>query len=189
MKKSPAPLESKTVSLHGVFLEVLGIGALLTGTSGIGKSELALGLINRGHCLIADDAVDIKRKQDTLVGHCPPLLQDFLEVRGLGILNIRAMFGDSAIKQHKRLQLIVNLFSVSPEDVIHIDRLHGMHEVRSILDVAIPEVSLPVAPGRNMSVLIEAAVRNHVLKEQGYYASELFQERQLAYMQENRQDK
>lgn len=189
MKKSPTPPNPLTTNIHGVFLEVLGIGTLLTGESGIGKSELGLGLINLGHALIADDAIDIQRQQDILIGSCPPLLQDFLEVRGLGILNIRAMFGDSAIKLKKRLQIIVNLFSVNPQDVILIDRLHGMHKVRSILDISIPEVSLPVAPGRNMSALIEAAVRNHVLKEQGYHASALFEKRQLAYIQENNQDK
>lgn len=95
----------QTTTLHGVFIDVLGLGVLLTGKSGTGKSELALGLINRGHRLIADDSVIFARKKEKIIGFCPPILQDFLEVRGLGILDIRAMFGDTAIQKNKRLEL------------------------------------------------------------------------------------
>lgn len=153
-------------------MDVSGIGVLLKGKSGIGKSEMALSLINRGHRLIADDAVDIKQVgPETLVGSCPPLLQDFLEVRGVGILNIRVMFGDNAIKDSKRLQLIVNMAIFSEEALSDIDRLHGLYRTEWILGIAVPEVTIPVAPGRNLSVLIEAAVRNQVLKHNGYDAS------------------
>ena len=170
--------ESKTI--HGVFMDVLGVGVLLTGVSGIGKSELALGLINCGHRLIADDAVIFtKHNSHTLYGNCPPTLQDFLEVRGLGIINIRAMFGDNAIKESKRLQLIVKVVAMSHDELQQIDRLEGIHSLRRILDIDIPEVTIPVAPGRNLAVLIEGAVRNQILKLTGYEASKEFIQRQM----------
>lgn len=179
-------IEQASVTLHGVFMDVSGFGVLLRGNSAIGKSEMALGLINRGHRLIADDAVDFKRVgSETLIGSCPPLLQDFLEVRGLGILNIRVMFGDTAIKDSKRLQLIVHMATFDQEELKLIDRLHGMYRTETILDVAIPEVTIPVAPGRNLAVLIETAVRNQVLKHNGYNASHEFIARQQQFMQDN----
>ena len=174
----------RVITKHGVFLDVLGAGVLLTGASGIGKSELALGLINRGHRLIADDAVNLHQtSHDTLIGKCPELLQDFLEVRGLGILNIRIMFGDTSIKPSKKLQLIVNIVSFDDEELKNIDRLHGMYRHCSILDIDIPEVTIPVAPGRNLAVLVESAVRNQVLINTGYNASQEFIKRQKALME------
>jgi HPr kinase/phosphorylase len=165
------------ITLHGVFMEVLGTGVLITGDSSIGKSELALELLTRGHRLIADDATEFSRvSPDNLLGTCPEMLQDFLEVRGLGILNVRAMFGASAIKQHRNLRLIVVLQDI--EEAIQIDRLHGSRQIRKIQDVNIPEVTLPVGPGRNLAVLLEVAVRNHILNAKGYDASEAFIERQ-----------
>lgn len=174
--------ESKII--HGVFMEVMGIGVLLTGPSGIGKSELALELISRGHRLIADDAPEFRRSApDTIRGRSPALLKNFLEVRGLGILNVRAMFGDNSIVETKRLRLIVHLDTISnnnPSDTSmwEIDRIGGSHRKQTILDVDIPEVQIPVAPGRNVAVIIEAAVRNHVLYLNGYSASEDFIKRQ-----------
>jgi len=162
-----------------VFMEVFDCGVLLTGKSSIGKSELALELIHRGHRLIADDAPVFSRMSpESLVGHCPLVLQDFLEVRGLGILNVRKLFGNIAIKDCKKLHLIVqivNLNDIPPESI---DRLQGMHRNRDVLNVSIPEVSLPTAPGRNLSVLVETAVRNQVLKLNGYDAVRAFQHRQ-----------
>lgn len=176
------PEQIKT-TLHGVFLDIFGFGVLLQGESGIGKSELALSLINRGHKLIADDAVElIKISDDTIMGHCPPLLQDFLEVRGLGVLNIRVMFGDNAIKETKRLQLIVRVAIFSEDDLVKIDRLHGMYKSETIHDVAIPHVTIPIAPGRNISVLIESAVKNQILKNTGYDASKEFIQRQHDFL-------
>lgn len=165
--------------MHGVFMEVMGIGVLLTGPSGIGKSELALELISRGHRLIADDAPEFRRSApDTIRGHCPSLLKDFLEVRGLGILNIRAMFGDTSIVKTKRLRLIVHIDTLTDETLWQVDRIGTSQRKQNILGVDIPEVQIPVAPGRNVAVIIEAAVRNHVLSINGYNASEDFVKRQ-----------
>ncbi|MEZ5542996.1 MAG: HPr(Ser) kinase/phosphatase [Pseudomonadota bacterium] len=168
---------AEKITLHGVFLEVMGTGVLITGESSIGKSELALELLTRGHRLIADDAPEFARvAPDTLIGTCPEMLREFLEVRGLGILNVRAMFGASAIKQSRNLRLIIRLQDM--DEAVKMDRLHGSRHLRTIQDVEIPEVTLPVGPGRNLSVLVEAAVRNHILISKGYDASEAFIERQ-----------
>jgi HPr kinase/phosphorylase len=168
---------ARKITLHGVFMEVMGTGVLITGDSSIGKSELALELLTRGHRLIADDATEFSTiAPDTLNGTCPEMLQDFLEVRGLGILNVRAMFGAGAIKQNRNLRLIIHLQDMG--DAARMDRLHGSRQVRKIQDVEIPEITLPVGPGRNLAVLLEAAVRNYILYSKGYDASEAFIERQ-----------
>ena len=165
--------------MHGVFMEVMGIGVLLTGPSGIGKSELALELISRGHRLIADDAPEFRRSApDTIRGRSPALLKDFLEVRGLGILNVRAMFGDASIVETKRLRLIVHIDTISDDTLWEIDRIGGTQRKKNVLDVEITEVQIPVAPGRNVAVIIEAAVRNHVLYLNGYNAADDFINRQ-----------
>lgn len=170
--------------LHGVFMEVLGTGVLLSGTAGVGKSELALELITRGHRLIADDAPVFSRvSPDTLVGDCPELLRDFLEVRGLGLVNIRAMFGDNGIKKSKSLRLIIQLKHMDELELEKIDRLHGNHQTCTFLEVEIPQITLPVAPGRNLAVLVEAAVREHLLKHTGYNAAFDFIERQRRQIQ------
>lgn len=177
---------AEKITLHGVFMEVMGTGVLITGDSSIGKSELALELITRGHRLIADDATEFSRVvPDTLLGSCPEMLRDFLEVRGLGILNIRAMFGASAIKQHRNLRLIIVLQQL--QDATRMDRLHGSRQMRRIQDVEIPEITLPVGPGRNLAVLLEAAVRNHILNTKGYDASQAFIDRQKRRLENVRQ--
>lgn len=165
-------LDTSTV-IHGELLEVLGLGVLITGGSGIGKSELALELISRGHRLIADDTPTLTRVAPTVLeGTCPPTLSDLLEVRGLGILNIRRMFGDSAIKRNKRIRLIIHLVKLEeiapPPDA----RLQGMRETRVILGVNVPTITLPIASGRNLAVLVECAVRDHILRLGGYYAEQ-----------------
>jgi HPr kinase/phosphorylase len=170
---------SEKTTLHGVFLEVLGMGVLLTGDPAVGKSELALDLITRGSRLVADDAPEFTRiAPDIISGTCPALLREFLEVRGLGILNIRAMFGDSSIKRTKYMRLIVHLMRMSAEQISSMDRLSGAYTNRDVLGVSIPQVTVPVAPGRNLAVLVESAVRNHLLRLKGYDAAEVLIERQ-----------
>jgi HPr kinase/phosphorylase len=171
------------ITLHGVFMEVLSIGVLLTGDSGVGKSELALELITRGHRLVADDAPEFARiAPDIISGACPALIQDFLEVRGLGVLNIRAMYGDSTIKKGKYLRLIVHLKQVRQSDTAFEDRLQYESRSRNVLGLDIPVFTLPVAPGRNLAVLVEAAVRNHLLRLNGYHAGEDLSARQRQLM-------
>jgi HPr kinase/phosphorylase len=171
------------IIVHGVFMDVMGIGVLLTGESAVGKSELALELISRGHRLIADDAPEFSRTSpDTLFGTCPEILHDFLEVRGLGVINIRAMFGDSAIKRGKNLRLVVNLTPGKIEEMAGLDRLHGSRHTRQILEVDIAEINLPVAPGRNLAVLVEAAARSQILHHNGYDPTDDFIERQRKFM-------
>jgi HPr kinase/phosphorylase len=154
-----------------VLLEVLGMGVLLVGDPGVGKSELALEMVARGHRLIADDAPELARiAPEILEGSCPPLLRDFLEVRGLGVLNVRAMFGEGAVRQRETLNLIVNMRSFDNSELAQIDRLRGSLSARTILGVAVPEITLPVAPGRNLAVLLETAVRNQILRIRGYDA-------------------
>ena len=174
---------AESTILHGVLMEVHGLGVLLTGKSGIGKSELALELINRGHRLIADDAPELARiGPDTVRGHCPDVLRGFLEVRGLGVINVQKMFGDSAIKPSKNLRLIVQLKSIEEEEISQLDRLGGSYDTHSLLDVEIQAVVLPVAPGRNLAVLVEAATRQYIQLQSGYNASLDFMHKQKQLM-------
>lgn len=159
--------------LHGVFMEVLGTGVLITGESSVGKSELALELISRGHRLVADDAPEFTQiGPDVLDGRSPGILQGFMEVRGLGVLNIREMFGDNAIKINKYLRLIIHMVKMYDNNLTDFNRLTGHTKVRKILNVEIPVTVIPVAPGRNLAVIVEAAVRNHILRKNGYDASQ-----------------
>ena len=167
-------------TLHGVFMDVLGMGVLITGDSGVGKSELALELISRGHGLVADDVVDVSRVgSDTLEGRCPELLRDFLEVRGLGLLNIRIVFGETACRRKMRLKLIVHLQKPTP-GVPEAARLPLDAQNETILGVPVRRVTIPVAAGRNLAVLLEAAVRATVLKLRGIDSMEEFVARQEA---------
>jgi HPr kinase/phosphorylase len=163
---------------HGVFMDVLGVGVLITGESGVGKSELGLELISRGHGLVADDVVEISRiAPGTLEGRAPKMLKDFLEVRGLGVLNIRTIFGEAAVRTRLVLRLVVHLERPSPTGN-QSERL-PLHELsESVLDVTIPKVVIPVAAGRNLAVLLEAAVRNFVLKLRGIDSTDEFIQRQ-----------
>lgn len=171
------------ITLHGVFLEVMSIGVFITGQSGIGKSELALELLSRNHRLIADDAVELSRVgPDALEGHCPELLCDFLEVRGLGILNVRKMFGETAVRREKKLHLIVRLEELTAGVHATVDRLQAVQKAQTILGIEIPEVVLYVAPGRNLAVLVEAATRNHILRLRGINPLEELMRKQQASM-------
>ncbi|BCK86568.1 HPr kinase/phosphorylase [Sideroxyarcus emersonii] len=169
---------------HGVFLDVLGVGVMITGDSGVGKSELALELITRGSGLVADDITELYRiSPETLEGRCPDLLRDFLEVRGLGMLNIRTMFGETAVRRKKSLKLIVHLYRPPHDDLSKLERLptSGSEE---ILGVRISKVELPVMAGRNLAVLVEAAARNFVLQQRGIDTMQEFISRQEQLMQE-----
>ena len=175
---------AETTSLHGVFIEVQGFGVLIKGNAAIGKSELALELITRGHRLIADDIVDFYRiAPERIEGRCPVLLQDFLEVRGLGILNIRALFGDNAVKPTKPLDLIIALEMADLLKPQELDRLNIKMQHERVLEVNIAKVVIPIAAGRNIAVLVEVAVRNHILLQLGINATQQFTKRQKQMMQ------
>jgi len=175
--------------IHGVMMDVLGTGILITGSASVGKSELALELISRGHILVADDAPEFTRiAPGTLECRCPELLKDFLEVRGLGVLNIALMYGDAHTRLRKILRFIVHLEPVDDDvdelddTLAHVvgDRIGEPAAHRTILDVPIPQRTIPVAPGRNLAVLVEAAVRDEILRAGGYSASRDLVEKQAA---------
>lgn len=169
---------AETASLHGVFMDVLGIGVLITGDSGVGKSELGIELISRGHGLVADDVVEISRlSSDVLEGRCPDLLKDFIEVRGLGLLNIRTIFGETACRRKMKLKLIVHLHKTQigvPEAA----RLPLDAQTDVILGVPVRKVAIPVTAGRNLAVLLEAAVRSTILQLRGIDSMQEFLDRQ-----------
>ncbi len=173
-----------STTLHGVFLDVLEMGVLITGASAIGKSELALELISRGHGLIADDIVEVDRVSPELIeGRCPEVLRDFLEVRGIGILNIRTTFGETAVRPRKSLKLIVHLEDLSDEQFKRLDRMSVNASYQEVLGVKIRKVVIPVAAGRNLAVLVETAVRNFVLNLRGIDSTREFIERQAKLME------
>ncbi|MEX0638610.1 MAG: HPr(Ser) kinase/phosphatase [Burkholderiales bacterium] len=169
---------------HGVFMDVLGLGVLITGDSGVGKSELGLELISRGHGLVADDVVEISRlAADTLEGRCPPVLKDFIEVRGLGLLDVRTIFGETAVRPKMRLKLIAHLdkpAAAPGRDVA--ERLPLAEQSEGILGVTVRKVVIPVAAGRNLAVLLEAAVRNYILQLRGINSGAEFVARQKRAM-------
>ena len=162
-------------SLHGVLLDVLGLGVMITGESGIGKSELALELVSRGHGLVADDVVELRRiAPETLEGRCPPMLRDFLEVRGLGVLNIRTIFGETAVRRRKSMKLIVHLQKPGSADANSLERLPISDVNENVMGIKIRKVIIPVVAGRNLAVLVEAAVRNYVLQLRGIDSTKEF---------------
>ena len=176
-----------SISLHGVFMEVQGFGALIKGEAAIGKSELALELISRGHRLIADDIVDFFRiSPERVEGRCPALLQDFLEVRGLGILNIRALFGDNSVKPTKPLDLIIQLEMADKLAPHLLDRLNIKIQLEEVLGVNIPKVQIPIAAGRNIAVLVEVAIRNHMLLLRGINGTKQFTQLQQLEMKKSK---
>ncbi len=166
---------AESTARHGVFLDVLGVGVMITGESAVGKSELGLELITRGNGLVADDIVELHRiAPETLEARCPELLRDFLEVRGLGMLNIRTMFGETAVRRKKSLKLIVHLHRPPGGDLSQIERLPLNATFQEILGVSISTVNIPVVAGRNLAVLVEAAARNFVLQQRGINTMEEF---------------
>lgn len=165
-----------STTIHGVLVDVYGIGMLITGNSGIGKSETALELVKRGHRLIADDAVEIRQTSgDILTGNAPELIKHLLEIRGVGIINVMTLFGAGAIRNHKQIALIVKLESWQQDK--QYDRLGIDEETTTIIDTELPLVTIPVRPGRNLAVIIEVAAMNFRLKKMGYNAALQFTNR------------
>lgn len=179
VRKARATPSAPRQTLHGVFMQVCGLGVLLTGESGVGKSELALELLARGHRLIADDATEFQRSGRSLTGHCPPLLRGFLEARSLGILNIRKLHGARALSPARRLDLIVQLDAPRGPSADGLERLSGSRGRRSLLGVEVPEISIPIRLGHNLAVLVEAACKDQKLRLRGYRADEDLAARQL----------
>jgi HPr kinase/phosphorylase len=176
---------AETAERHGVLMDVLGMGVLITGDSGVGKSELGLELISRGHGLVADDVVEISRlAASTLEGRCPALLRDFLEVRGLGLLNIRTIFGETAVRPKMKLKLIAHLEKPLSGTVREArERLPLAELSEDILGITVRKVVIPVAEGRNLAVLVEAAVRNYILQLRGVDSMAEFMLRQKQEME------
>jgi HPr kinase/phosphorylase len=165
-----------STSMHGVLLDVFGVGILLLGKSGIGKSEIALDLVMRGHRLVADDIVDVKRKSaDSVYGTGSEIIKHHMEIRGLGIINIKDLFGVASIRERKKIEIVLELVEWDPH--VEYDRLGVEEKKFKILDAEIPMLIVPVRPGRNMTTIVEVAARNHLLKLQGHHSAKEFQER------------
>ena len=180
-----AQLFAERVTRHGVFMDILGLGVLLTGESGLGKSELGLELISRGHGLVADDAVDLfKISQSALEGRCPELLMNLLEVRGIGLLDIKAIFGETAVRRKMRLKLIVHLVRKETMER-EFERLPYEPLYEELLGIPVRKVVITVDAGRNLAVLVEAAVRNTILQFRGIDTYQEFIERHQRAMQQD----
>ena len=176
---------AERTSMHGVFMDILGLGVLITGESGLGKSELGLELISRGNGLVADDAVDLYRiNQTTIEGRCPELLQNLLEVRGIGLLDIRAIFGETAVRRKMRLRLIVHLVRRETLEREY-ERLPYEPLTQDVLGVPIRKAVIQVVAGRNIAVLVEAAVRNAILQLRGVDTYQEFVERHRRAMEKD----
>ncbi|MBQ6950987.1 MAG: HPr kinase/phosphorylase [Clostridia bacterium] len=157
-------------TMHGVLVDVYGVGILITGESGVGKSETALELVKRGHQLVADDVVDISKVNDKrLVGESPETIRHFMEIRGIGIIDIRAMYGIGSVMMSRSIDLVIHLEHWKEKKAY--DRLGLSEDFTTIMDVRIPQVVLPVRPGRNLAIIIEVAARNFSLKKMGYSAA------------------
>ncbi|MDQ0199018.1 HPr(Ser) kinase/phosphatase [Neobacillus ginsengisoli] len=172
-------LESKlapTTAVHGVLVDIYGVGVLITGKSGVGKSETALELVKRGHRLVADDCVEIRQEDlDTLVGNSPELIEHLLEIRGLGIINVMTLFGAGAVRSNKKISLVINLEIWDSKK--QYDRLGLDEEKMKIIDAEVTKLTVPVRPGRNLAVIIEVAAMNFRLKRMGVNAAQQFTER------------
>lgn len=174
-----------TGSLHGVLMDVFGVGVLLLGKSGIGKSEIALDLIMRGHRLVADDVVNLVRRSGGVYGHGNDIIQHHMEVRGLGILNIEALFGVAAVRDRKKIELVIELLEWAPK--AEFDRLGLEQGSMGLVGVEVPHAVVPVRPGRNMTTIIEVAARNHLLKLRGHNSAREFADRLSHAIARNRE--
>jgi HPr kinase/phosphorylase len=167
---------AERIVLHGVLMDVLGLGVLIAGESGIGKSECALDLIVRGHRLVADDAVEVRRRQEAiLIGTCPELTRHHMELRGLGLINVKDLFGIASTQTSKRVELVVQLERWDPARAY--ERLGLDDSFYDILGLRVPLIRMPVAPGRNIAILVEVAARNQLLKSRGHHAARALAER------------
>ena len=165
-----------STSVHGVLIDVIGVGMLILGKSGIGKSELALDLVARGHRLVADDIVDLKKKQGgSVYGSGSEIIKHHMEIRGIGIINIKDLFGVSAVRDRKKVEMVVEL--VEWEDKVEYDRLGVEEQKYAMLDTEVPLLVVPVRPGRNLTTIVEVAARNHLLKLQGHHSAKDLQEK------------
>ena len=163
-------LLAPSVAVHGVLMEVFGVGILLTGNSGVGKSETAMELIKRGHRLVADDNVILKEVANELCGTSPEVIRYFMELRGIGIINVKSMYGSGSVLDEKNLQLVIELEHWQRDK--NYDRIGNEHAFAQYLGVSVPKITIPVSPGRNLAIIIEVAARNYRLKSMGYDASE-----------------
>jgi HPr kinase/phosphorylase len=183
-------LESKlapTTAVHGVLVDIYGVGVLITGKSGVGKSETALELVKRGHRLVADDCVEIRQEdQDTLVGTSPELIEHLLEIRGLGIINVMTLFGAGAVRSNKKISLVISLEIWDSKK--QYDRLGLDEEKMKIIDTEITKLTVPVRPGRNLAVIIEVASMNFRLKKMGVNAAQQFTDRLSDVIEEGEHD-
>lgn len=169
------------ITIHGVLCEVYGEGVLITGESGVGKSETAIELVKRGHRLVADDAVEIKRvSEKTLVGSSPETIRHFIELRGIGIIDVRRIFGMGSIKETEKIDMIIKLENWNKEK--QYDRLGLVTEYSDLLEVSIPTLTIPVKPGRNLAVVLEVAAMNNRQKKLGFNAAEELNNRLIQKM-------
>ncbi|HEX8536180.1 MAG TPA: HPr(Ser) kinase/phosphatase, partial [Cystobacter sp.] len=167
---------TESSSLHGVLIDVFGVGVLLLGKSGIGKSEIALDLVMRGHRLVADDIVDVtRRRQGVVYGTGNAVIRHHMEIRGLGIINIKDLFGVASVRERKMIELVIELQEWDPHQ--EYDRLGVEDRFMSIVGVDVPLSVVPVRPGRNMTTIIEVAARNQLLKQRGHHSAREFAER------------
>ena len=174
-------------TLHGVLVDVYGVGVLITGESGVGKSEAALELVKRGHQLVADDVVDVCRVTESrLIGESPETVRHFMEIRGIGIIDIKAMYGISAVLSSKSIDLVIHLEAWKEKKAY--DRLGLTDDFTTIMDVRVPQIVLPVRPGRNLAVVIEVAARNFSLKQMGYSAAQELDRRLTEMMMNGKKD-
>lgn len=165
-----------TTAMHGVLVDIYGVGVLITGESGVGKSESALELVKRGHRLVADDRVEIRQTSfNTLIGSAPPIIEHLLEIRGLGIIDIMNLFGTGAVLKEKSISLVIHLENWNPKE--HYERIGIDEEKIKIIDINVPRMRIPVKPGRNLAVIIEVAAMNFRMKQLGVNAAQTFSDR------------
>ena len=176
-------------AIHGVLVNINGLGVLISGDSGIGKSEAALELIRRGHRLVSDDRVDVyQRDNNTLMGESPDILEHLMEIRGIGIIDVMNLFGAGAIQKRCEIKFIVHLQRwVDEKD--DLDRLGGNNKYQRILNVDIPQIIIPVKPGRNLAIIIESAAMNYHAKSMGFNATEVFNDNLTKLIKKNTEDK